>query len=127
MKRILGAVAVVVGLAVTGMVLAQSLPTITVQKRVGRVFTVAASASNATTVVTTNFTYLNRAYLLIINTNASVSVTVYEGSTTNVALATLATNGGQYKVEWPIIENGTFGVRSDGAAVPVQVTEWWGQ
>jgi hypothetical protein len=114
-------------LAVAAVVVAQNLPTVTVQNRVGRVVTVGASTNTTPTAVTTNFPYQVRAWLLIQNTNAAVAVTVYAGTTTNAPVAVLQANGGSYLLTHPTIDNGAYSVRSHGAAVPVLASEGWGQ
>jgi len=123
---VIGLLAVVVAATVR----AQGRPSVAVTVRVGSVVTAGNATNAAPTSCTTNLTSsgLFRVGLLIQNTNTAGNVVLYTKSSTNYAVeAVIGPNGGSYAKDFPEIDNGEFAVRSAGAAVPVIVSERWGQ
>ena len=119
--------AVLAVLALAAVAVAQNLPAIRVSQRFGSGVTAGASTNAAPTLCTTNLPGFTRAWLLIQNTNAVGTVMVYAGTTTNAPLAEIPAAGGTWVVEWPVVDNGSYSIRSTGAARTVLVSEGWGQ
>lgn len=117
-------------LAAATLALAQSSkPTVAVADDhiTGRVVTAAALTNNPT-LATTNYTDGTfRAWLVVQNTNATGSVTIYQGTNAAAPQATLAP-GQSWSLNYPTINSGDYSVRStDNTPRDVLAAEGWGR
>jgi hypothetical protein len=119
--------AVLVAVAASGLARAQSRPSATVTRSTGTNIVVAVS-TNAITLVSTNFSDGTfRLKVLVQNTNTAGSVAIYKGTNATAAIEAVLAPGQAWISQWPVIYNGVVGARSTGAALPVIVSEDWGQ
>ena len=113
-------------LATMAAVWAGTLPAIQIMARVGGSQTAGNSTNALPSQITTNFPGMDRGWLVIQNTNTVGTVIVYAGTSNNAPQAILGP-GGMYSFSWPTIDDGAYSVQSTGAALPVFVSEGWGQ
>ena len=115
-------IAILAGIvAVTAWAVAQNLPTVVIATKVSTSAT-APVYSNAVLVVTTNITGATRAYIEVANTNAAGTVLVFNGTNT-ASVRAAVTAGTTWKEAFPIVDTGSYSVRSTADALPVIVNE----